>query len=182
VCEGEKAWLQCRQYEVIKVLRIFWGREDDQICRNPPRGLTVNKVCESNTENAFNKVSAQCRNQQGCEIVASNIFFDDDTCGEVYKYLKICYECMPDEANAVDVLLEKRKKKKRKKRGGEKERRHTKEKRSSETHHDNVDQRHKRELYDGMDETQFINKVINTNMEDSWKHPAHSPQRRGARK
>lgn len=122
VCEGEKAWLQCKQYEIIKILRIFWGREDDQICRNTPKGLSINKNCESNTENAFNKVSAQCRNQQGCEIVASNIFFDDDTCGEVYKYLKICYECMPDEANAVDVLLDKRKKKKkkkkRKKRGG----------------------------------------------------------------
>lgn len=50
----------------------------------------------------------------GCEIVASNIFFDDDTCGKVFKYLKVCYECMPDEANAVDVLLDKRKRRKRK--------------------------------------------------------------------
>ena len=50
----------------------------------------------------------------GCEIVASNIFFDDNTCGTTYKYLKVCYECMPDEVNAVDVLLEKKKRKKRK--------------------------------------------------------------------
>lgn len=54
----------------------------------------------------------------GCEIVASNIFFDDNTCGNIYKYLKVCYECMPDEANAVDVLLEKKRRKKKKKKRG----------------------------------------------------------------
>jgi hypothetical protein len=148
----------------------------------------VNKQCESNIENAFNKVAAQCRNQQGCEIVASNIFFDDDTCGEVYKYLKICYECMPDEANAVDVLLERKKKKRKKKRSGEKERRHLKDKRSVSSHSHsskndhhsskNIDHRHKRELYEGLSEDEFMRKVINVNMEDSWKHPAHSPQRK----
>ena len=46
--------------------------------------------------------------------MASNIFFDDNTCGSTYKYLKVCYECMPDEVNAVDVLLEKKKKKRKK--------------------------------------------------------------------
>lgn len=33
-----------------------------------------------------------------------NIFFDDDICGNVYKYLKIWYECILDEVNVVDVL------------------------------------------------------------------------------
>lgn len=54
----------------------------------------------------------------GCEIVASNIFFDDNTCGNIYKYLKVCYECMPDEANAVDVLLDKKRRRKKKKKRG----------------------------------------------------------------
>eukprot|EP00794_Sanderia_malayensis_P018812 gene18812-20708_t len=121
VCEGEKAWLECKNYEMIKIQRVFWGREDDQICTRQPKGLSTQKTCESNTESAFKKVAGNCRNKKACEIVASNIFFDDDTCGDVYKYLKICYECIPDEANAVDVLLEKRRKRKR--RQGEKLRR-----------------------------------------------------------
>lgn len=33
-----------------------------------------------------------------------NIFFDDNFCGNVYKYLKIWYECILDEVNVVDVL------------------------------------------------------------------------------
>lgn len=43
---------------------------------------------------------------QECEVIASNIFFDDTSCKNTYKYLKLCYECMPDTVNAVDVLLE----------------------------------------------------------------------------
>ncbi len=114
---------------MIKVQRVFWGREDDQICTKEPKGLSIHKTCESNTDNALKKVIGNCRNLKACEIVASNIFFDDDTCGDVYKYLKICYECVPDEANAVDVLLEK--KKKRKRRQGEKLRRNGERKKRS---------------------------------------------------
>ena len=52
------------------------------------------------------KVEGQCKNEQACEVVASSIFFDDGSCGDVYKYLKIWYECVPDEGDAVDVLRE----------------------------------------------------------------------------
>lgn len=152
VCEGEKAWLQCRQYEIIKILRVFWGREEDQvprsgqvtICPNVPLGLKIDEPCKSNPKNAFNKVNSQCKMQQGCEVVASNIFFDDNTCGSTYKYLKVCYECMPDEVNAVDVLLEKKKKRKKRKTIGEKDKK-------------------KRSIWD---EDVRIPDVM-------WKHPAH---------
>ncbi|XP_047127570.1 probable serine/threonine-protein kinase DDB_G0282963 [Hydra vulgaris] len=157
VCEGEKAWLQCKQYEQIKILRVFWGREEDQvgkravICPKPPHGLSIKSPCESNAQNSLKKVNGQCNLQSGCEIVASNIFFDDDTCGKTYKYLKICYECIPDESNAVDVLLEKRKRRKRKvKRGGGDYL---------------IDERRKRSLWDE-DDIPSVPKAI-------WKHPSH---------
>jgi len=149
VCEGEKAWLECKEYEMIKVQRVFWGREDSQLCERAPKGLTTDKNCEGNTENAFKKVAGNCRNSKACEIVASNIFFDDDTCGDVYKYLKICYECVSDESNAVDVLLEK--KRRRKRRQGEKWRR--------------SGDRKKRELIDDI-------------AESMWQHPVHGKQKR----
>ena len=71
-----------------------------------PAGLTTDRLCETNADNTIQKVSGQCQNEQACEVVASNIFFDDNTCGNVYEYLKIWYECVPDEAHAVDVLRE----------------------------------------------------------------------------
>ena len=92
---------------------MFWGREDKQICPKAPVGLTVDKNCETDPENAANKVNEQCRNLQACELVASNVFFDEPSCKNTFKYLKICYECVPDEVNAVDVLLEPGKRRKR---------------------------------------------------------------------
>ena len=128
---------------------MYWGREDEQICPKAPKGLSIDKTCESDSDNAFKKVNGQCKFQQGCEIVASNIFFDDNTCGDVFKYLKICYECTPDEANAVDVLLEK-KRKRRRKRYGEKFKETNRKKRSIS------------------DDVHISDKL--------WKHPVHSAE------
>ncbi|KAL9976064.1 hypothetical protein ACROYT_G013307 [Oculina patagonica] len=125
ICEGEKGWVQCKQYELIKIIKAFWGRDDHVTCPKIPAELTSD-LCETNAENTLAKINGQCKNKQACEVVASNIFFDDDSCGNVYKYLKIWYECIPDEANAVDVLKEgdKRRRRQTKKRA-------TKDKRSS---------------------------------------------------
>ena len=70
-CEGEKAWLQCQPYEAIRILRVFWGREEDQlanraqICGDPPAGLKTNVPCESIGDNGFKKVKNQCQNREG---------------------------------------------------------------------------------------------------------------------
>uniref|UniRef100_A0A7S4LF31 SUEL-type lectin domain-containing protein n=1 Tax=Eutreptiella gymnastica TaxID=73025 RepID=A0A7S4LF31_9EUGL len=104
ICGGEKNWLQCPQYELIKVKAAFWGREDQSTCPKAPAGLTTERLCGTNPANTTQKVKGQCENEQACELVASNIFFDDNTCGNVYKYLKVEHECVPDSANAVDVL------------------------------------------------------------------------------
>ena len=49
-----------------------------------------------------------------CELVASRIFFDDDSCPDSYKYMKVCYECAYDESNAVDILKMQKRRRKRK--------------------------------------------------------------------
>ena len=49
-----------------------------------------------NAENTLQKINGDCKNEQACEVVASNIFFDDNSCGNVYKYLKVWYECVPE--------------------------------------------------------------------------------------
>eukprot|EP00112_Aurelia_sp_Birch-Aquarium-sp1_P009506 Seg2082.5 transcript_id=Seg2082.5/GoldUCD/mRNA.D3Y31 product="Collagen alpha-1" protein_id=Seg2082.5/GoldUCD/D3Y31 len=113
ICEGEKGWVQCKQYEVIKIVKAFWGRDDHATCGKVPAGLTSDRLCETNAENTRLKVDGQCKQEMACEVVASNIFFDDNSCGNVYKYLKIWYECSPDEANAVDILREGGKRKKK---------------------------------------------------------------------
>jgi len=104
ICQGEKGWIQCKQYELIDITRVFWGRDDYETCAKVPAGLTADRLCECNAENSMIKVEGQCKNEQACEVLAWDEFFDDNSCGNLYKYLKIYYECVPDESNAVDIL------------------------------------------------------------------------------
>uniref|UniRef100_A0A6P8IDG1 Cuticle collagen 1-like n=1 Tax=Actinia tenebrosa TaxID=6105 RepID=A0A6P8IDG1_ACTTE len=127
ICEGEKGWLQCKQYELIKITKSFWGRDDHVTCPKVPAGLAIDRLCETSSDNTLQKINGQCKNEQACEVVASNIFFDDNTCGNVYKYLKVWYECIPDEANAVDVLKEGGKRRRRKRKRATKDKRSAKE-------------------------------------------------------
>lgn len=96
ICEGEKGLLQCSQNERIQFQSAFWGRDDHSTCPKVPSGLTSDRLCETNASNTLLKVEGQCENEQACEVVASNIFFDDNTCGNVYKYLKVTYTCITD--------------------------------------------------------------------------------------
>lgn len=116
ICEGEKGWLECKQYEVIKITGVYWGRENSKTCPKAPAGLTNKGKCDANAANCKEKVTRQCDKQQVCEVVASNIFFDDNTCGNIYKYLRINFECQPDLVNADDVLREEGKRRRKKKR------------------------------------------------------------------
>nr|CDU32397.1 putative nematogalectin [Enteromyxum leei] len=89
ICEGEKGWIQCKQYEVVNIIKVFWGRDDFSTCEKAPAGLTTERLCETNSDDAFTKINDQCKNTQACEVVATNLFFNDNTCGNVYKYLKL---------------------------------------------------------------------------------------------
>lgn len=117
LCEGEKAWLQCQQFELLRIKRVYWGRDNDKMCPKIPPGLS-GENCDAEEENAFDKVEQQCRHDQACEVVASNVFFDDNTCKNTYKFLKICYDCVPDSlSNRAELLRSTRERKKRGKRG-----------------------------------------------------------------
>ena len=97
ICEGEKGWLdECKRYESIRITNAFWGRADHQTCPEVPAGLTTDRLCETNPKNTLDKVNGQCNEEPACELVASNIFFDDNSCGNVFKYLKVGYECVKD--------------------------------------------------------------------------------------
>ncbi|KII70413.1 Collagen alpha-3(VI) chain [Thelohanellus kitauei] len=103
ICENEKMWIQCREYELIHIMRTYWGRNDKELCPNPPRGLSSNDTCEGDQDLVFLKVIDQCQNKKACELVGSNIFFDDNTCTHVYKFLKVCYECLPEDTSTYEV-------------------------------------------------------------------------------
>ena len=40
LCEGEKAWLQCQQFELLRMKRVYWGRDNDKMCPKIPPGLS----------------------------------------------------------------------------------------------------------------------------------------------
>lgn len=89
LCEGEKALIQCKQYEVVFINKVYWGRDDYTTCDKVPANLTKDRLCDTDQKEAYDKVIDQCQNKQACEVVATNIFFNDNTCGNVYKFLKI---------------------------------------------------------------------------------------------
>ncbi|KAF1744602.1 hypothetical protein MXB_345, partial [Myxobolus squamalis] len=95
----------CKQYEVVSINKVYWGRDDYTTCDKVPTGLTKDRMCDANQKEAFDKVVDQCRNKQACEVVATNIFFNDNSCGNVYKY-----DCMPDDLNAVEKNINSNKK------------------------------------------------------------------------
>ena len=112
-CEDEKALLKCPQYQIIDIKTVFWGRDDQVTCPNPPAGLTITKLCATTT-NAKDKVFALCDTIQSCEVKANRIFLDDNgTCKKTYKYLKVRYDCIHSQINPTDVLKQGGKRRKR---------------------------------------------------------------------
>lgn len=99
-CQGEKEWIECPQYRVIKVHDAFWGRDDDRTCtRNGVQhGLSTAAMCPQDDQNTMRKVKAQCEDENACEVVASPVFFDRTDCTKTYKFLRLKYECLPSES------------------------------------------------------------------------------------
>nr|CDU32393.1 putative nematogalectin [Sphaeromyxa zaharoni] len=104
---GEEAQIPvCREYEVIHIIKAYYGRNDLDICSDAPDGMKSNILCEGDQNRIYLKVVDQCQNREACELVASNIFFDDNSCPDVYKFLTICHECIPDDSDPmVNTLL-----------------------------------------------------------------------------
>jgi len=104
-CQGEKEWLQCPMYRVIKINKAFWGRMDQTTCTSPTvkRTLSSEKQCEQDEANTMKKVQTMCDDENACELVASDTFFDRADCPDVYKYVKLDYECLHSETRIKDV-------------------------------------------------------------------------------
>lgn len=97
VCGNEKFWLECKKFEFIKIESGFWGRENQETCSDAPKGLVVNKNSMMDSDYVYKKISDQCDNKNACELIASNLFFNDNDNADVYKYIKVCHNCLIEE-------------------------------------------------------------------------------------
>lgn len=105
-CEGEKEWIECPQYKVIKINSAFWGRDDTGTCttNGVQHGLSTSDMCPQDESNSMTKVEGQCKDEQACELAATSTFFDKTDCGQVYKYLRVSYECLPSESRVKAAI------------------------------------------------------------------------------
>lgn len=61
-------------------------------------------MCPQDESNTMAKVESQCKNEQACEVAASTVFFDKTDCQDTYKYLRITYECLPEESRVKAAI------------------------------------------------------------------------------
>ena len=105
-CQGEKEWLQCDPYELIKIHQAFWGRDDTASCtsNDVTHGLKRDKLCAQDEANTMSKVENACSGENQCELVASPVYFDRTDCPDVYKYLKVDWECAKSESRIKETI------------------------------------------------------------------------------
>lgn len=99
-CQGQKDWLQCPTYQLIKIKDAFWGRDDDKTCSrtHTERALQSNKMCAQDESNTMTKLQNACDGESACELVASPVYFDRTDCPDVYKFLRVNWECAHSES------------------------------------------------------------------------------------
>ncbi|XP_004208646.1 uncharacterized protein LOC100201983 [Hydra vulgaris] len=106
-CQGQKEWLQCDgPYELIKIKSAFWGRDDDHTCKKNSitHGLSTDKNCAQDESNTMQKVREACDNENVCEVVASGVYFDKADCNDVYKFLRLEWQCAPSESRIKESI------------------------------------------------------------------------------
>ncbi|XP_046406444.1 latrophilin Cirl-like isoform X3 [Ischnura elegans] len=90
-CEGSTLSIECREGELIHLIRANYGRFSITICNE--HGNTewsVNCMSPKSLRVLHNK----CTQQQNCSILASTSTFGDP-CPGTLKYLEAHYQCMP---------------------------------------------------------------------------------------
>ena len=95
-CEGEYVDINCPNYEGIRIVSAFWGRDDVVTCQpdNPLEPKSYKDMCKPVAKDyAFRKVKHMCQGIESCKIPATTLFFDTEMCPNVLKYLRIKYEC-----------------------------------------------------------------------------------------
>jgi len=106
-CQGQKEWIQCDgPYELIRIRNAFWGRDNDYTCTKSgvTHGLRSDKNCAQDESNTMTKIREACDNENVCEVVASQIYFDKTDCPDIYKYLKLEWECVRSESRIKEVF------------------------------------------------------------------------------
>lgn len=51
------------------------------------------------------KVETMCNDENACELVASETFFDRADCPDVYKYVELEYECLHSETRIKEAPM-----------------------------------------------------------------------------
>ena len=95
-CEGEEVNINCPNYEGIRIINAFWGRDDATTCQpdDPLEPKSYKDMCKPvDKEYAKRKVKQMCHSNEMCRIPATTTFFDTEICPNVIKYLRVNYEC-----------------------------------------------------------------------------------------
>jgi len=105
-CQGQKDWLQCPMYHLIKINSAFWGRDDENSCSRSgvEHGLKTNQMCAQDESNTMVKLQNACDGESACELVASPVYFDRTDCPDVYKFLRVNWECAHSESRVKDIV------------------------------------------------------------------------------
>lgn len=95
-CEGEEVNLNCPNYEGIRIVDAFWGRDDVTTCQpdDPLEPKSYKDMCKPvDKEYAKRKIKEMCHTSESCRIPATTTVFDTELCPNVIKYLRVDYEC-----------------------------------------------------------------------------------------
>lgn len=105
-CQGQKEWLQCPMYHLIKINSAFWGRDEEAACSKSSveHGLKTDKMCAQDESNTMIKVQNACDGESACELVSSPVYFDRTDCPDVYKFLRVNWECAHSESRLKDTI------------------------------------------------------------------------------
>jgi len=111
-CEGEEVNIACPNYEGIRILNAFWGRDDVTTCQpdDPLEPKSYKDMCKPvDKEYAKRKVKEMCHGIEICRVPATVTFFDTEPCPNVIKYLRVNYECrhmsgMKKKKSFIEIL------------------------------------------------------------------------------
>ena len=79
--------LTCGNGTYVHVEDVFYGRSNSVTCARKSRDVTT--ACNDVT--AMAQVQVACEGEHNCEIEVGSF---DDPCPEVYKYLRVTYDCL----------------------------------------------------------------------------------------
>jgi len=94
-------------YRLIKINSAFWGRDDTKTCHSGiEHGLKTNEICAQDESNTMAKVQNACEGESACELVASPVYFDRTDCPDIYKFMRVNWECAHSESRIKETLEE----------------------------------------------------------------------------